>query len=143
MRYRLLTVSATKGPETMAAPRLGSGGLREIGSQAPIQGRSGVLHRIGGGDQPFLAFIPSPLSPDPPLQTDEVTEVLLDRANRSVGRLGGVSLLLSSPDTFIYAYVRKEAVLSSQIEGTQSSLAERLCVGPNGSARTRHLFWPT
>ena len=126
MRYRLLTVSATKGPDTMAAPRLGSECLREIGSQAAIQGRSGVLRRIGAGGEPFFAFIPSPLPPDPPLQIDEATEVLLDRANRAVGRLDGVSLLLPSPDTFIYAYVRKEAVLSSQIEGTQSSLSDLL-----------------
>lgn len=52
--------------------------------------------------------------------------MLLDRANQELGRLDGVTLLLPNPDGFIYSYVRKEAVLSSQIEGTQSSLSDLL-----------------
>jgi Fic family protein len=51
---------------------------------------------------------------------------LLDRANQALGRLDGVTLLLPDPDQFIYTFVRKEAVLSSQIEGTQSSLSDLL-----------------
>ncbi|HEV2998228.1 MAG TPA: Fic family protein [Solirubrobacteraceae bacterium] len=51
---------------------------------------------------------------------------LLDRANQALGRLDGITLLLPDPDQFIYAFARKEAVLSSQIEGTQSSLSDLL-----------------
>jgi Fic family protein len=53
-------------------------------------------------------------------------QALLDRANQELGRLDGVTLLLPDPDRFLYSYVRKEAVLSSQIEGTQSSLSDLL-----------------
>jgi Fic family protein len=53
-------------------------------------------------------------------------QTLLDRANQALGRLDGVTLLLPDPDQFIYTFVRKEAVLSSQIEGTQSSLSDLL-----------------
>jgi Fic family protein len=51
---------------------------------------------------------------------------LLDRANQALGRLDGVTLLLPDPDQFLYTFIRKEAVLSSQIEGTQSSLSDLL-----------------
>jgi Fic family protein len=53
-------------------------------------------------------------------------QTLLDRTNQALGRLDGVTLLLPDPDQFIYTFVRKEAVLSSQIEGTQSSLSDLL-----------------
>jgi len=71
------------------------------------------------------AFIPYPLPPDPPLQLDRLHR-LLDRANQAVGRLDGLSRILPAPELFLYLYVRKEAVLSSQIEGTQSSLSDLL-----------------
>src|SRR5262249_34168026 len=51
---------------------------------------------------------------------------LLDQANHALGRLDGVTLLLPDPTQFLYAFVRKEAVLSSQIEGTMSSLSDLL-----------------
>jgi len=51
---------------------------------------------------------------------------LLDRANQALGRLDGSTALLPDPQLFIYLYLRKEAVLSSQIEGTQSSLSDLL-----------------
>lgn len=54
------------------------------------------------------------------------TQGLIDRANQALGRLDGVTLLLPDPDQFLYTYIRKEAVLSSQIEGTQSSLSDLL-----------------
>ena len=75
----------------------------------------------------FRAFIPAPLPPDPELLqlTDEDFD-LMERANRALGRLDGVTTLLPDSHLFIYFYVRKEAVLSSQIEGTQSSLSELL-----------------
>lgn len=73
--------------------------------------------------EPFEAFIPFPLPPDPPVEVDLD---LLERANRAVGRLDALTLLLPDPSLFLYFYVRKEAVLSSQIEGTQSSLSDLL-----------------
>jgi len=63
------------------------------------------------------------LPPDPPLNVDLD---LLEHANRAVGRLDALTLLLPDPSLFLYFYVRKEAVLSSQIEGTQSSLSDLL-----------------
>ena len=53
-------------------------------------------------------------------------ELLSERANQALGRLDGITLVLPDPDLFIYMYVRKEALLSSQIEGPQSSLADLL-----------------
>src|SRR5207248_2563567 len=70
-------------------------------------------------------FHPKPLPPDPPLKT-ELLQQLADRANQALGRLDGITLLLPNPDQFLYSYIRKEAVLSAQIEGTQSSLSELL-----------------
>jgi Fic family protein len=71
------------------------------------------------------AFIPDPLPPSPPLNLDPLLP-LLDRANQALGRLDGLSTLLPDTSLFLYLYVRKEAVLSSQIEGTQSSLSDLL-----------------
>lgn len=72
------------------------------------------------------AFVPNPLPPEPPLKLSPDLYDLMERANRALGRLDGVSELLPDPSLFIYFYVRKEAVLSSQIEGTQSSLSDLL-----------------
>lgn len=63
---------------------------------------------------------------EPPLVVDAEMQALLDRANQALGRLDGITLLLPDPDHFLYSYIRKEAVLSSQIEGTQSSLSDLL-----------------
>lgn len=71
------------------------------------------------------AFVPSPLPPEPPLDLNPLLP-LLDRANQALGRLDGVSALLPDTAFFLYIYVRKEALLSSQIEGTQSSLSDLL-----------------
>jgi Fic family protein len=88
-----------------------------------IQGR---LERVGGSGDGYTPFVPNPLPPDPPLQlTDELLDGL-ERANRALGRLDGLATLLPDPALFLYLYVRKEAVLSSQIEGTQSSFSELL-----------------
>ena len=80
---------------------------------------------IVGGEQ-VRAFLPMPLPPVPPLALDGVLQPLLEAAVLAVGRLDGVSTLLPDKSLFLYAYVRKEAVLSSQIEGTQSSLSDLL-----------------
>ncbi len=68
--------------------------------------------------------MPPPLPLDPPLQLIERDYDLMERANRAFGRLDGMASLLPDTSLFIYFYVRKEALLSSQIEGTQSSFAD-------------------
>lgn len=78
------------------------------------------------GREGYGAFIPAPLPPNPPIVLDGELQTLLERASRALGRLDGISLLLPDPALFLYMYVRKEAVLSSQIEGTQSSLSDLL-----------------
>jgi Fic family protein len=78
-----------------------------------------------GGEQ-IQAFIPNPLPPDPPLDLSGVRQRLMERASLALGRLDSITLLLPDPNVFLYAYVRREAVLSSQIEGTQSSLSDLL-----------------
>ena len=76
--------------------------------------------------EPFDAYIPNPLPPKPALVIDHHLQDLLGRANRALGRLDGITKLLPEPSLFLYFYVRKEALLSSQIEGTQSSLSDLL-----------------
>ena len=71
------------------------------------------------------AFIPPPLPPAPPVRMDRLNS-LLESANLALGRLDGMTSILPDTDLFLYMYVRKEALLSSQIEGTQSSLSELL-----------------
>jgi Fic family protein len=88
--------------------------------------RAGRFVQSDGSREGYTAFHPRPLPPDPPLRVDAELHRLLDRANQALGRLDGITLLLPDPDSFLYAYVRKEAVLSSQIEGTQSSLSDLL-----------------
>jgi Fic family protein len=78
------------------------------------------------GPERYWAFHPNPLPPDPPLRVTTELQAQLDAANQALGRLDGVTLLLPDPDLFLYTYIRKEAVLSSQIEGTQSSLSDLL-----------------
>ncbi len=72
------------------------------------------------------AFIPHPLPPDPPVRLTDQDHDLIEKANRALGRLDGVATLLPDVSLFLYFYVRKEAVLSSQIEGTQSSFSDLL-----------------
>jgi Fic family protein len=88
--------------------------------------RAGRLIVVQSGPDGYSAFVPAPLPPDPPLRIDPSTQALLDEANQALGRLDGVTLLLPDPGQFLYSYIRKEAVLSSQIEGTQSSLSDLL-----------------
>ncbi|MCP4164288.1 MAG: Fic family protein [Chloroflexi bacterium] len=76
--------------------------------------------------QGFRAFIPAPLPPDPPIQLSLGLQALLSDADRALGRLDGSIQTLPDPNLFVLMYVRKEAVLSSQIEGTQSSLDDVL-----------------
>jgi Fic family protein len=72
------------------------------------------------------AFVPKPLPPDPPIEIDDARLVLLERATSACARLDGMTTHLGDPGMFLYSYIRREAVLSSQIEGTQSSLSDLL-----------------
>ena len=72
----------------------------------------------------YLAYVPAPLPPDPPVQLNAEGVDLLSRADQALGKLEGISTLLPNPDLFVGMYVRKEALLSSQIEGIESTLDE-------------------
>lgn len=85
--------------------------------------RAGRYIRQAAGHR---AFIPAPLPPEPPIRIDGSLRVLLSQADRALGRLDGSVVTLPNPELFVFMYVRKEAVLSSQIEGTQSSLQDLL-----------------
>jgi Fic family protein len=74
----------------------------------------------------YRAFIPAPLPPAPPIRLTPTLQLMLSDADRALGRLDGSIQILPNPDLFVLMYVRKEAVLSSQIEGTQSSLQDLL-----------------
>lgn len=74
----------------------------------------------------YKAFIPSALPPKPPIRLSPKLQLLLSKADLALGRLDGSIQTLPNPDLFVLMYVRKEAVLSSQIEGTQSSLQDLL-----------------
>jgi Fic family protein len=85
----------------------------------------------------YRAFIPAPLPPNPPVVLDaEVTRLLSD-ADRALGRLDGATSILPNPDLFVAMYVRQEAVLSSQIEGTQSTLEDVLQFEIDAGGRDR------
>jgi Fic family protein len=89
-----------------------------------LAGRYVTVSTAGG--ERCRAFIPNPLPPVPALQFDPDLEDKYEKALLALGNLQGISSLLPDSDLFIYYYIRKEAVLSSQIEGTQSSLDELL-----------------
>jgi Fic family protein len=78
----------------------------------------------------YRAFIPAPLPPDPPIRLDDALAALLSRADQAIGRLDGVAQTLPNADLFVAMYVRREAVLSSQIKGTQTTLR---CTPPERS----------
>lgn len=96
----------------------------------PGSARAGRMIRQPEG---YRAFIPAPLPPDPPLAFDAQLATVLARAGTALGRLDGVAATLPNPDLFVAMYVRREAVLSSQIEGTQSTLDDVLAyeIDPN------------
>jgi Fic family protein len=87
--------------------------------------RAGRFVQQQSGADGFSAFIPRPLPPEPPLVLDNALRGVLESASHALGQLDAMSLFIS-PDHLLYVYVRKEAVLSSEIEGTQSTLADLL-----------------
>ncbi len=84
----------------------------------------------------YRAFIPEPLPPRPPVRFSDSLTRSLSEADRAVGRLDGISAILPNPDLFVAMYVRQEAVLSSQIEGTQSTLEDVLAFEADGESST-------
>lgn len=90
------------------------------------RGQTGTYETTSAGGEKVRAFVPAPLPPRPPLVFAGDLQFALEAATLAVGRLDGVSTLLTDKSLFLYAYIRKEAVLSSQIEGTQSSLSDLL-----------------
>lgn len=87
---------------------------------------TGSYRQCSVAGERYRAYIPAPLPPVPTLAIDARLHTQLERANRAIGRLDGISGVLPDPALFLYFYVRKEALLSSQIEGTQSSLSDLL-----------------
>ena len=90
------------------------------------RGKTGRYETTSAGGEEVRAFIPAPLPPDPAIAIDQGLQLLLEQAALSLGRLDSLSTLLPDTGLFLYMYIRKEAVLSSQIEGTQSSLSDLL-----------------
>lgn len=88
-----------------------------------LQGRYVTISTVGERAQ---AFVPAPLPPRPPIEWTPALRNKFDQALLALGRLDSVSMLLPDTSLFLYMYVRKEAVLSSMIEGTQSSLSDLL-----------------
>jgi Fic family protein len=90
------------------------------------RGLTGEYRATGVANETVRAFVPHPLPPVPPVHITPERQRLLERALLACGRLDAITALLPDPDLFLYSYVRREAVLSSQIEGTQSSLSDLL-----------------
>ena len=90
----------------------------------------------------YEAFIPNPLHPIPPITIDEKLTRLLSDADRALGRLDGITTVLPNPDLFVAMYVTHEAVLSSQIEGTQSTLEDVLqfAIDEKGERRPKDII---
>ncbi len=100
----------------------------ESASTPDLQYRAGRYQRRQHG---YRAFIPQPLPPNPPIRIEGEFQRLLSQADRALGRLDGSIRTLPNPDLFVFMYIRKEAVLSSKIEGTQSSLQDVLAAESN------------
>lgn len=88
-----------------------------------LQGHYATISTV---DEEARAFVPAPLPPNPPIDWTPELRSKFDQALLALGRLDSVSMLLPDTALFLYTYVRKEAVLSSMIEGTQSSLSDLL-----------------
>ncbi|NLG18108.1 MAG: Fic family protein [Fibrobacter sp.] len=91
--------------------------------QRDLQGHYKTISTVG---ESVKAFIPAPLPPAPPIEWTSELHDKFDQAHLALGRLDSVSKLLPDATLFVYMYVRKEVVLSSMIEGTQSSISDLL-----------------
>ena len=88
--------------------------------------RAGTYRKNLTGDAEYKSFVPNPLPPDPPVEFDEDMVSMLVKANRSIAALDSISIRIPDMDLFVSMYVRKEALMSSQIEGTQATLEDVL-----------------
>lgn len=95
-----------------------------------LSGRIGHYVTTTSQGETTRAYVPNPLPPNPPLDLSRLMG-LIALADQSLGRLDGMASMLPSPNLFVFMYVRKEALLSSQIEGTQSSLSDLLLFEDN------------
>src|SRR5208283_3109167 len=84
--------------------------------ESDMKRKTGTYRVCSTAGETFKAYIPEPLPPAPPLKLTGQHHDLLEKANRALGRLDGMTLLLPDTSLFLYFYVRKEALLSSQIE---------------------------
>lgn len=92
----------------------------------PRKSRETRSGRFVAQGESYAAFVPKPLPPAPPLELEAELLGLLEQAGTELGRLDGIARVIPDPDFFVSMYVRREAVLSSQIEGTQSTLEDLL-----------------
>lgn len=90
------------------------------------RGLSGILLPQTVAGETWKGFIPHPLPPEPPIEWTSELQTAFQRASVALGKLDSVTDFLPDPALFLYSYIRKEAVLSSQIEGTQSTLDDLL-----------------
>ncbi len=97
------------------------------------RGPSGKYVTVSTTGETVQAFMPAPLPPEPPLELTGNLADLMQEAALALGRLDGVSAMVPDPQLFLYSYIRKEALLSSQIEGSQSTLSELLQSEAGGS----------
>ncbi|MBX3017675.1 MAG: Fic family protein [Bdellovibrionaceae bacterium] len=93
--------------------------------KADFKDRVGTWQVVKSGEETYKSYVPKPLPPKPEIDLSRLYP-LIDKAVIAIGRLDGMSRILPDASLFIYMYVRKEALLSSQIEGTQSSLSDLL-----------------
>lgn len=98
-----------------------------------VRRRTGEYITVSTVGETVRAFVPDPLPPKPPLDLSSSLRDAVDQAHLQIGRLDGVTTILPDTSLFLYMYVRKEAVLSSQIEGTQSSLSDLLLFEMDGA----------
>ena len=96
--------------------------------------RSGVFRRTLAG---YAAFFPRPLPPLPSLALDGSLHLLLSEADRAIGALNIVTTVLPNPDLLVGLFIQKEALLSSQIEGTQSTLQDVLGADMDGDEQPK------
>lgn len=97
------------------------------------RGITGTYEPSTAAGEPCQAFVPKPLPPEPPISANSALQDKLDEAHLALGRLDSISILLPDTSVFLYSYVRKEAVMSSQIEGTQSSLSDLMLYEADGA----------
>jgi hypothetical protein len=109
--------SGRANPQQPAPVLIGSGSQSAHGQPSATTGTYETSVVAG---ESCLAFVPAPLPPDPALAVGVSRQERLDEAHLALGRLDSITVLLPETSVFLYSYVRKEAVMSSQIEGTQS-----------------------